>query len=340
MNKILKDLGVVSNNEDGNIIQNLYAFPKEPKKRQARVHVPEKQQIYQADLLYLPEDAGYKYALVVVDCANHAMDAVPLRDKNANTVLNAFEKVFKGKYLKAPKFSMEVDDGKEFKGSVQSFFKQKGIILRMGKPYRHRQQAVVEWMNYIIGKILFMLMSIDELQTGHLSKLWVKDLPDVIESINKNLTVDPRTPKERNIREDALPVGTLVRYALDAPIQVAGEEKLIGKFRAGDIRYSVKPVKIEKIFFRPDQPLLYALEGNKTNTYTRDQLQVYNAKEEKPEPRVFYIEKILERKIEKKKPVYLVKWKGFGNHRNTREPRDVLMKEVPQMVKDFDKANP
>ena len=130
MNRILKDLKIVSNNEDGNMIQNLYKLPNEPKHRQARVNVPKPKYVYQADLLYLPEDDGYKYALVVVDCATHAMDAVPLRDKSNDTVLKAFQRVFTGKYLAIPKFSVEVDDGKEFKGSVAKYFHDKGVILR------------------------------------------------------------------------------------------------------------------------------------------------------------------------------------------------------------------
>lgn len=39
----------------------------------AHVNVPKPHQIYQAELLFLPHDQDYKYALVVVDCATHAM---------------------------------------------------------------------------------------------------------------------------------------------------------------------------------------------------------------------------------------------------------------------------
>lgn len=338
MNQILKDLHIVKNNAEGNLIQNLYTLPKEPKQRQARVSVPTKNQIYQADLLYLPEDDGYKYALVVVDCANHAMDAAPLRTKTNAAVLEGFKTIFKGKYLSLPQFSMEVDDGKEFKDTVKQYFRDKGVILRVGKPYRHRQQAVVEWMNYILGKILFMLMTVDELDTGETSKDWVKDLPAVVAAINKHLTIQPRKPVVRNVNETILPVGTLVRYALDAPINVADESKLIGKFRAGDIRWSIKPVKITEFFLRPDQPTLYAVEGNKANTYTRDQLQVYNEMEETPKPRKFVVEALVGKSKVNNRIVYRVKFKGFSEAHNKWLPKADLMATVPELVKAYDKT--
>ena len=45
--------------------------------------------IYQADLLFLPNDEGYKYALVVVDIGSGLCDAEPLKSKKTTEVKSA-----------------------------------------------------------------------------------------------------------------------------------------------------------------------------------------------------------------------------------------------------------
>ena len=51
--------------------------------------------IEQSDLLFLPMDNGYKYALVVVDNYSRKMDATPLKNKTPTSVVNGFEKIYK-----------------------------------------------------------------------------------------------------------------------------------------------------------------------------------------------------------------------------------------------------
>ena len=41
----------------------------------AKFSIPKKYAVEQADLLFLPNDEGYRYALVVVDVATKVMDA-------------------------------------------------------------------------------------------------------------------------------------------------------------------------------------------------------------------------------------------------------------------------
>ena len=71
---------------------NLHKKPaKETNKKMPHVQVVEKNYVQQADILYLPDDRGYKYALVVADCCTHNMDAEPLKSKSSDDVLKAFE---------------------------------------------------------------------------------------------------------------------------------------------------------------------------------------------------------------------------------------------------------
>ncbi len=60
------------------VLDNLYKVPKKdfgldaPKFLDDQPH-----EIHQADILFLPDDNGYKYALVVVDDATRSTDAEP-----------------------------------------------------------------------------------------------------------------------------------------------------------------------------------------------------------------------------------------------------------------------
>ena len=54
----------------------------------------------------------------------------------------------------------------------------------------------------------------------------------------------------------------------------------------------------------------------------------------------FYaIEKILDKKISRKKILYLVKWKGYPIAEATWEPRSQLLEDVPELVKDFESSH-
>ena len=78
MDQIFNKLGITSKTGEDNIVTNLTKAPKKDK----GVNMPntlagKKHAVHQMDLLFLPEDDGYRYALVVVDVATRAMDAEP-----------------------------------------------------------------------------------------------------------------------------------------------------------------------------------------------------------------------------------------------------------------------
>ena len=50
---------------------------------------------HQADLLVLPHDYGYKYALSVVDVGSRYKQAEPLKTKSATEVASAFERIYR-----------------------------------------------------------------------------------------------------------------------------------------------------------------------------------------------------------------------------------------------------
>jgi hypothetical protein len=165
MNKIVKKLR--GENAETKKLEELYKKPKKEKlpDEGASFQVFEPNLIQQADLLFLPHDKGFKYALVVVDDASKICDAEPIKNKNSIDVLNAFKKIYHRNILKLPQIQIEVDDGSEFKGEVAEYFKKHKIRVRVAEPNRHRQQGLVELKNKILGSTLLQLQTLDEMKT-------------------------------------------------------------------------------------------------------------------------------------------------------------------------------
>jgi hypothetical protein len=80
---------------------------------------------------------------------------------------------------------MNVDEGSEFKGSVEQYFKDEHIILTVSAVNRHSQNAFVEYINKLIGKGIFSLQNVKEIETQKTNKQWINDLKYIVEVINE-----------------------------------------------------------------------------------------------------------------------------------------------------------
>ena len=343
-------------NVQKNIVDNLVQVPIVDK----GVNVPitqvyETNNTHQVDLLYLPEDNGYKQALVCVDLASSYIGAEPLKDsKSSEEALKALLKIYKrSKYLKIPQ-RLEMDQGAEFKGDFYTYFQNLGVVMRYKRTGRHRSQSKVETWNGIIGKYLNKRMLSNEIHIKgeELIGDWVGDLQDLVNLLNhitetkkhtlnkvqterKKLSHNNTLPVGTGSSLDVLRIGTPVRVILDEPRDIQ-DSKLHGTFRKGDIRWNKKPHKIENLSIRPNEPIMYLVDGITNAAYTKNQLQVI-PENERPPPKEaiskFIAEKVIEKDLETKGLVrYIVKWKGYPDSENTSQ----LIKDIPpQLLKDF-----
>jgi hypothetical protein len=341
-NEFSKELGFTANNKQNTLLKNLLAVPK----RDTNIDTPHTTNpmpngSHQADLLFLPDDDGYKYCLVVVDLATRKTDAQPLKTKTSKSVLEAMKKIYKGKYLKLPHY-LEVDDGTEFKGEFADYYKPL-LTLRVKDAGRHRQQSVVETRNALLGRTLNKRMVAQEINTEVQSNEWVNFLPKVIAAINNHYTQkathvdgnDPITGSANALH--ILPVGTEVRTQLDNPLNYLTGQRLHGKFRQGDIRWNQKPQPITQIYLRPANPPMYKVGNNPNVAYTKNQLQVVKTNEAKPSVKLqerFVINKLVKRFYKGKNVYFTVLWSDGST---TDEPRSVLIKDAPLLVKAFEK---
>lgn len=336
-----------------NVLDNLYTAPKKDKGLNAPHFAPVAEgNTHQADLLYLPNDDGNKYLLVVVDVGSRKVDAEPLKAKGSEDVLKAFKNIYDRKIISIPK-RLEVDSGSEFKGAVKKYFNEMNVKIRYGKTGRHRQQAIVERMNYTIAKALFRRMSAQELLTGEESKEWVSDLPLLIKTLNK---------KAKNRQQRKLPdkpvcegqecnmffIGDKVRAIAEEPKDYVTGQKLQGKFRATDLRFDPRIRTIKEILLKPGFPPMYLLDGKVKGrdpvAYTKNQLKPVEKDEKYPDgekvirgqPSKYLVDKIIGKKKIKNRWYYSVQWKGYKDP--TDEPARTIKKEVPELVKEFENS--
>jgi hypothetical protein len=306
-------------------LKSLYKRPvPEVKGEMPTTQVFNKGVYHQADILYLPEDKGYKFLLVVVDLYDSSVDAEPVKDilSKTNDVLKAFKGIYGRKYLDLP-LILTLDQGAEFtQEPVKKYFKSNKVNLKYALSGRSRQLATVERMNQKIGTILMKRMASQELTTGEVSKEWVDDIKPLINVLNER----KKTPLKKEISEDPivddfsgnlLKIGSKVRLLLDKPIDTVKGNRLIGNFRSSDIRWSVKVYKISQVLLVPGKPPLYLTDADDNVARTKNQLQVITGKEAEPDAKFNrgnseygIIAEILEKRQVGRKLEYKVRFKG------------------------------
>jgi hypothetical protein len=344
---------LLDNRKPNTLLNKLYEKPKSEKyKNSSHFQFYDPNIYHQADLLVLPNDKGYQYLLVVVDVGTRLVDAVPLKSKTSAVVGDALETIYnrkKNKILDHPKF-LVVDNGTEFRGSVPELMDENDTLVKRTRVGRHRQNAIVERKNQTIGTLIHKKITNDELVNGNASSAWVDDLPAILNAINKNVRKsnskhkDDVTDGPPRISTPLLSVGTHVRVIMEEPHSIADDDKLHGKFRNSDIRWNREIHQIENILMKPDQPPMYIVSDIPHVGYTRNQLQIAKPQDAltsttKADPTRFEVEKILNRRKNGKAFEYLIKWKGYAASKATWEKRKELIKEIPQLINNYDKKN-
>ena len=143
-----------------------------------------KNEIHQADLLFLPHDSvnrkTYKYALTAVDIESRYKEAEPLTSKDSSEVAKAFGNIYKRK-LNYPKL-LQVDPGREFMGSVTQLMAEHNVSIRRGRKEIHRVSEGFPSYFWLRGS------------TGH----WLKD--SLVISMQRNWKI--RTNATENESKD------------------------------------------------------------------------------------------------------------------------------------------
>ena len=173
-----------------------------------------------------------------------------------------------------------MDSGTEFKNDdINNYFSSLGIHIRYALTNRHRQASYVEYKNKIIGLNLLKIQGVKELETGKISKTWVKNLAPLIDLINDNLpepkkppSIKDDGPKITKENKDLIPINSNVRVKLDYPIDIATNKRLHGNFRKSDIRWEQTINHVDGLQIKPKEPPLYSVTKHDGTLYTKQQL--------------------------------------------------------------------
>jgi hypothetical protein len=205
-----------------------------------RFDVTAKNEVHQADLLFLPHDkvgrVTYKYALTLVDVGTRYKEAEPIKSKDSNEVAKAFEKIY-NRHLNYPKL-LQVDPGREFMGAVSQLMVKHNVQIRRGRVDIHRDQGVVERFNRTLAERLFGYQYAKEMDTQTRNREWVKRLPAVIKALNKETKNPPPIETKKKVDPEICHTAN-VRY-----LYQPGEQEG-GKRRATDPIWSVDIHKID-----------------------------------------------------------------------------------------------
>lgn len=345
------------------MVDQLYKLPQKDKDGDnSTIPIIDPNYAQYIDLLYLPSDNGMKYCLVIADQGSRYVGATALEDRTVADIIKGMKTIYKkSKHLQIPKIIVS-DRGKEFLGIYDSEIQKMGIYEhKLIKAGRSRSN-LVERKNQTIGKIISRILT---QASGNPSSKWVEYLPMIIDSINAKVEekdikpkpmedVQPLTFNPKNKKIKLLEEGDRVRVALDKPMDVA-DNKLHGSFRSSDIRWNPEIRTVVYMYMKPDQPIMYFLNGKhkmgdkyvEDVAYTRNQLQKVSVQERDPDTELpLYtneldreeIQKILERGLnDDNQMMYLVKFKKV--RQSVWIDRDSLVRDLgASFMQKLDKA--
>jgi hypothetical protein len=94
-------------------------------------------------------------------------------------------KMFKRDYIKKPYASITTDEGSEFMKEFAKYMFDESIYHKTTRPGRHKQLGNIDNLIKQISSLLVGLANKKELETGKISKQWVKHLPLIREKLNE-----------------------------------------------------------------------------------------------------------------------------------------------------------
>lgn len=280
---------------------------------------------WQGDLVDVKEFArqndGHKYILTAIDLFSRYAFAIPIKDKQGNTVLAGIKKILKDR--QPAKF--QTDQGKEFVNqSVQRFLKNQGIHF-FTSLNQDIKCAVVERFNRTLRNRMFKYF------TANGTRRYIDILPQLIEAYNRTIhrsvgmrPIDVTEAREKEVFQKLHGVSSfrslLKRNVSSQKIPVGSQVRIPYKSEAFQRGYY--PQWTDESFIVTDK-----ITGRKRPTYKlKDQLgtkikrKIYPEQIQKIDTNIYRIEKVLKRKKINNVLHYYVKWQGYPSSSNQWVP--------------------
>lgn len=140
-------------------------------------------QIWMCDLLdmsnYYRTNQGYRWILLITDVFSRKAYAVATKNKNADTILEAFQSVVKS-VGETPR-QLITDNGSEFTNrNFQDYIEKSNVFHFMSEPGYHPTLGIIDRLSRTIKEKIFKMFT-DEDTTD-----WVSNLEDIIKAYNNS----------------------------------------------------------------------------------------------------------------------------------------------------------
>ena len=164
-------------------IDEIYSKPPKknyPTNKITYNHIDEIWSIDLADMIdyKISNNKGYRYIFIIIDNFSKYLWAIPLKNKNSQTITNEFSNILTNSKRKP--FKIESDRGTEFYNSIfQNFLKSKNIqhYSRFTDKGPSIAERVIRTVRNLLKKLIFL--------AGEAS--WINELSPIIEKYNNTI---------------------------------------------------------------------------------------------------------------------------------------------------------
>ena len=267
---------------------------------------------------YAEDNDGFKYLLAVIDIFSRYAWVEPLKDKTAQSIIQAFDKILsEGRIPRR----LRTDAAKDFTSNqFQNYVDSKNIV--------HFTTHSEKQANYVERFIKTIKSKLYRYMIEKNSSRYIDDLPKIVDSynrtwhsgirsepINVNKTNENRLwwqmywPKEKYVRK----VKKRARnpYAFDVGDRVRISHQRTPFQREYDTKWTAEIFKVSRRFMRQDQPIYRVVDWYNTpvqGTFYQKELQKVEGTDED----LFKIDHIIKYRGKGKKKEALVRWKGWS----------------------------
>lgn len=322
-------------------VHQLYAPAKKPKTIQNTILNEPYTQIG-IDLMDMQtiERNGKKYVLTCIDLFSKKAWAIPLKNKEDETVARGMEEILHkiGHKIK----SIRSDNGSEFiSDQFKALTEENNITHIFSLPHKPQSNGNIERFNGILKRLINMAMKVNEKFN------WVEQLDKLVENYNnsKQETIETRPNDvegsnygdiKQNITKNVLgkKQAENIRFRKGDKVRVHIVDERNNSTYSKDI-FTVEKVCIPRN--NVTTPYYFLAEEKGRKYYNNDLLKVDEIEHEIKKIEYNRISHIVKPIMVNGEKHYQIQWVGEG--KLTTEPRSQLLKDVPKMVHRFEKEH-
>ena len=324
---------------------NQIFYPSKGKAKDIKSTITSPHKILGIDIVNMQkhEVRGYKYLLNGIDLSTRYLYSVALKSKDKKEVSKGFEKMLKEvKDIR----TIRSDNGSEFiSKEFKDFLKKKNLNQVLSEAYKPQSNGAIERANGILKELIQKALELDE------DYDWVKNLNKLVSNINNTEhSIKKATPKElekayKNNDKEAIDTAK--------ENEIKAKKRTISKitFEKGDKvrlfqpsdktrqRWSNEVYEIEKVY-KPKKSYSvyeYKVKGLTDKFKEEELLKIAGIQNEIEKVDKYRISQLLRPLIKNNRAFYEVKWINYN--KNTIEPRENLLLDVPKMLSQFEKKN-